>query len=165
MQMKVRVLGLDAHADTVAVAVAKPDGEVRSLEVIPNRAEPVRKLIRKLSPAKQLRACCEPGPTGYLLYWQLTEPGVECAAVAPSLVPGKAGDRVKADRRDVARLARCHRAGDLTAVGGCRGRSRRWPGRRICACTSAMPSWPPRQGPAQDHHRRRPRLVGRRIAR
>ncbi len=121
MQMKVRVLGLDAHADTVAVAVAKPDGEVRSLEVIPNRAEPVRKLIRKLSPAKQLRACCEPGPTGYLLYWQLTEPGVECAAVAPSLVPGKAGDRVKADRRDVARLARCHRAGDLSAVGGMPG--------------------------------------------
>ncbi len=75
---------------TVAVAVAEPDGEVRSLGVIPNRAESVRKLIRKLGPAEQLRACYEAGPTGYVLYWQLTELGVECTAVAPSLVPVKA---------------------------------------------------------------------------
>jgi transposase len=63
-----------------------------------------------------LRACYEAGPTGYVLYWQLTELGVECAVVAPTLVPVKAGDRVKTDRRDAAKLARCHRAGDLTPV-------------------------------------------------
>jgi hypothetical protein len=34
---KVRFLGLDVHADTIAVAVAEPDGEVRSLRIIPNR--------------------------------------------------------------------------------------------------------------------------------
>ena len=28
---KVRFLGLDVHAETIAVAVAEPDGEVRSL--------------------------------------------------------------------------------------------------------------------------------------
>ena len=28
----------------------------------------------------------------------------------------KAGDRVKTDRRDALKLARCHRAGDVTAV-------------------------------------------------
>ena len=116
MLKKVRVLGLDVHAETIAVAVAEPEGEVRSLGVIPDRAESVRKLIRKLGPAEQLRACYEAGPTGYVLYWQLTELGVECAVVAPSLVPVKAGDRVKTDRRDAAKLARCHRAGDLTAV-------------------------------------------------
>src|SRR5271166_2957642 len=32
------------------------------------------------------------------------------------LIPTKAGDRVKTDRRDAERLARCHRAGELTAV-------------------------------------------------
>jgi transposase len=42
--------------------------------------------------------------------------GVECAVVAPSLVPKKPGDRVKTDRRDALKLARCHRSGDLTAV-------------------------------------------------
>ncbi len=36
--------------------------------------------------------------------------------VAPSLVPVKAGDRVKTDRRDATKLARSYRAGDLTAV-------------------------------------------------
>ena len=116
MQKKVRFLGLDVHAETIAVAIAEPDGEVRSLGVITNRAEAVRKLIKKLGAAEQLRACYEAGPTGYTLYWQLTELGVECAVVAPTLVPVKAGDRVKTDRRDAAKLARCHRAGDLTAV-------------------------------------------------
>src|SRR3974377_2414336 len=42
--------------------------------------------------------------------------GVQCEVVAPTLVPIKAGDRVKTDRRDAERLARCHRNGDLTAV-------------------------------------------------
>ncbi|MGB9604661.1 MAG: IS110 family transposase [Bryobacteraceae bacterium] len=39
-----------------------------------------------------------------------------CEVVAPTLVPVKAGDRVKTDRRDAAKLARSFRAGDLTAV-------------------------------------------------
>ena len=99
-----------------AVAVAEQDGEVRSLGVIPNRAESVRKLLRKLGAGEHLRACYEAGPTGYALYWQLTELGVECTVVAPTLVPVKAGDRVKTDRRDAEKLARCHRAGELTAV-------------------------------------------------
>lgn len=116
MKEKVRFLGLDVHAETISVAVAEAEGEVRSLGVIPNRAESVRKLVKKLGPAEQLRACYEAGPTGYVLYWQLTELGVDCAVVAPTLVPTKAGDRVKTDRRDAAKLARCHRAGDLTGV-------------------------------------------------
>jgi transposase len=36
--------------------------------------------------------------------------------VAPSLIPKRAGERVKTDRRDAASLARLHRAGELTAV-------------------------------------------------
>lgn len=113
---KVRFLGLDVHAETIAVAVAEPDGEVRSLGIIPNREESVRKLIKKLGPAEQLQACYEAGPTGYVLYWQLTSLGVKCEVVAPTLVPVKPGDRVKTDRRDARKLAQSYRAGDLTAV-------------------------------------------------
>ena len=113
---KVRFLGLDVHAETIAVAIAEPEGEVRSLGTIANRAEAVRKLVRKLGPVEQLRACYEAGPTGYVLYWQLAELGVGCDVIAPTLVPIKAGDRVKTDRRDAERLARSLRAGDLTAV-------------------------------------------------
>jgi transposase len=113
---KVRFVGLDVHAETIAVAVAEPDGEVRTLGVIPNRVESVRRLIKQLGPAKQLRMCYEAGPTGYVLYWQLTALEVHCDVVAPTLVPVKAGDRVKTDRRDAVKLARSYRAGDLTPV-------------------------------------------------
>src|SRR5437762_10086700 len=116
MKEKVRFLGLDVHAETIAVAVAEHDGEVRSLGTIANREESIRKLVKKLGPVEQLRACYEAGPTGYILYWQLTQLGVECAVVAPTLVPVKASDRVKTDRRDAEKLARNHRSDDLTAV-------------------------------------------------
>jgi transposase len=110
------ILGLDVHADTIAVAIAEPDGSVRSLGTIANRAESIRKMVKKLGAAEQLRACYEAGPTGYVLYWQLAELGVACEVIAPTLVPMKAGDRVKTDCRNAERLARSHRSGDLTAV-------------------------------------------------
>jgi transposase len=113
---KVCFVGLDVHADTIAVAVAEPGGEVRWHGEIPNRLESVRKLMGKLGPGKEIRACYEAGPTGYVLYWQLMQLGVACEVIAPSLVPVKAGDRVKTDRRDAEKLARCYRAGELTAV-------------------------------------------------
>ena len=113
---RVKFVGLDVHAETIAVAVAEQDGEIRSLGVVPNREESVRKLVKKLGPVERLRFCYEAGPTGYALYWQLSQMGAQCAVVAPTLVPVKAGDRVKTDRRDALKLARNHRAGELTAV-------------------------------------------------
>ena len=78
--------------------------------------ESIRKLIGKLGPVKSLKCCYEAGPTGYVLYWQLTQLGVACEVIAPSLIPTKAGDRGKTDRRDAEKLARCYRAGELTPV-------------------------------------------------
>ena len=45
---KIRFVGLDVHAESIAVAVAEPNGEVRSLGLIPNRPESIRRLVRKL---------------------------------------------------------------------------------------------------------------------
>jgi transposase len=112
----IRYLGLDVDSEKIAVAVADPGGDVRSLGSIPNREESVRRLVKKLGPANRLRACYEAGPHGYGLYWQLSKLGVNCDVVAPTLVPVKSGDRVKTNRRDAEKLARCHRSGDLTAV-------------------------------------------------
>jgi len=118
MKKTTRYVGLDVHAQTIAIAVAEAgrDGEVRSLGTIPNTAEAVRKAIRRLGGVETLAVCYEAGPCGYVLYWQLTQLGVKCEVVAPTLVPTRSGDRVKTDRRDAEKLARCYRSGDLTAV-------------------------------------------------
>lgn len=116
MTKNTRFVGLDVHAKSIAVAVAELDGTERFVGKIPNKIESIRKLVKKLGPKEALRVCYEAGPCGYVLYWQLTEMGVDCEVIAPTLVPVKAGDRVKTDRRDALKLARCHRSGDLTAV-------------------------------------------------
>jgi transposase len=116
MEKDSRFVGLDVHAETIAVAVAEPTGEVRSWGTIPNTPEAVRRLVKRLGAPETLRVCYEAGPTGYVVYRQLTALGVPCAVIAPTLVPVKAGDRVKTDRRDAEKLARSYRSGDLTPV-------------------------------------------------
>src|SRR5258708_36732949 len=117
MNEKLRFLGLDVHAETIAVAVAEPNGEVRSLGMIANREDSIRKFIRKLDSPEHLRACYEAGPTGFVLYWQLTQLGVKCDVVAPSLVPKKPGDRVKTDRRDALKPWASQHTAELAGVG------------------------------------------------
>jgi transposase len=109
-------VGLDVHKATIAVAVAQGDGAPRSLGTIPNDPHAIAKLMRKLGPLARLRVCYEAGPCGYTVYRQLTTLGVACTVVAPTLVPVRAGDRVKTDRRDALKLARLFRSGELTAV-------------------------------------------------
>ena len=109
-------VGMDVHAETIAVAVAEGRNVVRSLGIIPNRPEAVRRLLGKLGDRSEIRVCYEAGPTGYALFWDLTRFGVHCDVIAPSLVPKKAGERIKTDRRDAEKLARSYRSGDLTSV-------------------------------------------------
>lgn len=112
-------VGLDVHKATISAAIAQGErgGEVRHWGTIPNRADYVRKLAEKLrGGGRQLHFCYEAGPCGYGLHRQLTELGHDCVVVAPSLIPVKAGDRVKTDRRDGIMLTKLHRAGELTAV-------------------------------------------------
>jgi transposase len=112
-------IGLDVHKATISVAVARGErgGEARHWGTIPNRPDHVRRLAEKLScDGQRLHFCYEAGPCGYGLHRQLTDLGYDCVVVAPSLIPVKAGDRVKTDRRDATMLAQLHRAGELTAV-------------------------------------------------
>jgi transposase len=100
----------------ITVAVAEAEGEPRSLGTIQNNPEAVRKLTARLGPVERLRVCYEAGLCGFMLYWQLLELGVPCAVIAPSLIPQRAGERVKTDRLDALRLVRCYRAGELVAI-------------------------------------------------
>lgn len=117
MTERTRFVGLDAHARTIAVAVAEEAGGPEGYGVIPNDPSSIRRLVGRLGgPGVRLVACYEAGPTGYPLHRQLESLGVDCMVVAPSLVPTRSGDRVKTDRRDALKLARLLRSGDLTSV-------------------------------------------------
>lgn len=110
----VRFVGLDVHADSIAIAVAEPGrGEPSNLATIPNDTVMLLKRLRQLG---RVRCCYEAGPTGFGLHRDLAAAGIDCIVVAPSLVPVRAGDHVKTDRRDAVKLARFLRSGDLTEV-------------------------------------------------
>src|SRR5919206_4934869 len=112
-------IGMDVHKDSIAVAYVAQDhgAEVTYLGTIGTRQCDIDQLVRKMqSKAKHLIFVYEAGPCGYWLYRYLTKKGYDCWVVAPSLIPKKAGDRVKTDRRDAIQLARLARSGDLTVV-------------------------------------------------
>jgi transposase len=101
----------------VAVAETGRTGEVRFLGDVENSPLPIERTIKRLAERyARLHVCFEAGPTGYGLYRQVEALGHDCVVVAPALIPKRAGERVKTNRRDAVTLARLHRAGELTAV-------------------------------------------------
>ena len=118
MNKVIHYLGLDVHKDSIAVSIAPAHStEVRRYGIIGGTLTAVDKLVKKLSSANvELRLVYEAGPCGFVLCRHLRAKGLFCEVVAPSLIPRKASDRVKTDRRDADQLARLHRAGELTAI-------------------------------------------------
>ncbi len=115
----IKYIGLDVHKKFITIAIAdeKRDGEVRIYGNIDYNMKQLDKFIRKqISQGAELKFVYEAGPCGYALYRHLSGNGIDCTVVAPSQIPQKSGDRIKNDRRDAIKLARLHRAGELTAV-------------------------------------------------
>jgi transposase len=113
-------VGMDTSKNTIMAAVLWPDQEVPVTERIASDELPVRRLLERVAVKaggrQQVRCCYEAGPAGYDLYRLVDSMGIGCEVVAPSLIPKGSGERVKTDKRDAVRLARLHRAGELTAV-------------------------------------------------
>ncbi len=103
-------IGLDVHKDTIAVAVLRPGATEVDERTIPDTPEAIRKLLRPYQDPSTLRVCYEAGPTGYDTHRLITSLGHTCAVIAPSLIPRRAGVRVKTDRTD-ARIAAPHAGG------------------------------------------------------
>ena len=130
MKKELLFAGLDVHAKNITIALAEDPrkdsvhaagggGEARLYGTIPNDLHALEKVFAKLGkahPGVELRVCYEAGPTGFVLARRLAQLKIACTIVAPSLIPTKSGERIKTDRRDALKLARLHRAGELTAV-------------------------------------------------
>ena len=118
MNKVIHYIGLDVHKESIAVSIAPAHStEVRRYGIIGGTLAAVDKLIKKLSlEGVELRLVYEAGPCGFVLCRHLRAKGLHCEVVAPSLIPKKASDRVKTDRRDADQLARLHRAGELTTI-------------------------------------------------
>jgi transposase len=120
--MKKLYIGIDAHKESNLVALAlagraEPELYGKVTTDIPRFIKVLRKIMDKYGMSKEeIALCYEAGPTGFVLARRLRELGFTCEVVAPSLIPTRASDRVKTDRRDARKLAGLFRAGELTYV-------------------------------------------------
>lgn len=118
MKQYSKFIGLDVHKADISVGIANEGrGEAIYYGTIENKAHAYLKLAKRLSKGEEaILFCYEAGPCGYEVYRQLVKSGYDCVVIAPSLIPKKAGDKVKTDRRDAVGLARLLRAGELTPI-------------------------------------------------
>jgi transposase len=114
MQSTMTKVGLDVHAEQTRAAVLDPvTGELKHRRLA-GAPLAVLDFLAELAPGST--AVYEAGPSGFELARAARERGLDLRVVAPGLIPRKAGDRVKTDRRDAVRLARLLAAGELTFV-------------------------------------------------
>ena len=111
-------VGLDVHKDTIAIAAAQAGERTpgRSVGGIAHDVPKLLKALARLGKAEEVHIVYEAGPTGYGLQRKLSAKGYRCEVIAPSMIPKRAGDRIKTDRRDAQRLAELSRAGELQVV-------------------------------------------------
>lgn len=113
----ITIVGLDVHKETIVAAVLPAGAEsVTRRATIENTPKALEKLVRQVTVAGPVEFVYEAGPCGYDTHRQITKLGHSCTIIAPALTPVRPGDRVKTDGRDAEKLARLHRAGELTAV-------------------------------------------------
>lgn len=110
-------VGMDVHKESIDITLAEFGGEVSRLgQIGGDRASLLKMVRRQQSKGHALVFVYEAGPCGFWIYREITALGLTCMVVSPALVPKRAGDHVKTDRRDSERLASLARAGELEAI-------------------------------------------------
>ena len=90
-------------------------GEFKEFVCKPDFGMLRRKLLQHF-PGAEIKLCYEACHIGYPLYRQLTNDGIYCDVIAPSLIPSQPGRRVKTDRLDALKLAEYYAKGLLTPI-------------------------------------------------
>jgi transposase len=109
-------VAIDQHKLSLVAATLPAPGGQPEVVRLENTERAIRRFIERLGGPEGLAVAYEAGPGGYQLHRLLSGMGVACDVIAPSLIPIRAGDRVKTDRRDAMKLVRLYRAGELSFV-------------------------------------------------
>jgi transposase len=110
------IIAFDQHAATTVAAVLLPSQRTPALHALSSDSRTILRFVERVHGPGALACCYEAGPCGFELQRALTARGIRCEVIAPALIPRRAGDRVKTDRRDAGQLAVLYRAGALTAI-------------------------------------------------
>jgi transposase len=110
------IIAFDQHAATTVAAVLLPSERTPALQSMTSDTGTIVRFVARLRGPGPVHCCYEAGPCGFELQRALAVHEVPCDVIAPALIPRRAGDRVKTDRRDAAQLAILYRAGALTPI-------------------------------------------------
>ncbi|MEM7182729.1 MAG: IS110 family transposase [Spirochaetota bacterium] len=113
---QIAYLGMDVHKNSITLAlITKKSKTEEFTKKIENNITILTKLVKKLYKQYHLRVCYEAGGCGFTIYRKLTDIGIDCIVVAPSLIPEiKKG--LKTDKIDAIKLASLLKADMLTSI-------------------------------------------------
>ncbi len=109
-------VAIDQHKLSLVAATLPATGGEPEVLRVESTERAIRRFIDRLDGPEGLAVAYEAGPGGFQLFRLFSSMGVACDVIAPSLIPVRAGDRVKTDRRDAKKLVRLYRAGELSFV-------------------------------------------------
>jgi transposase len=110
------IIAFDQHAATTVAAVLLPGHRTPAFHTLTSDSATILRFVERVRRQGPVACCYEAGPCGFELQRALSGREVGCDLIAPALIPRRAGDRVKTDRRDAGQLAVLYRAGALTAI-------------------------------------------------
>lgn len=110
------LVALDVHKLSIAAATLPPTGGQPEIHRAETTEKAIRRFVARLGGPEGLAVCYEAGPGGFALWRLLSSIGVACDVIAPSLIPVRADDRVKTDRREAQKLVTLYCGGLLRFV-------------------------------------------------
>jgi len=116
MLQSTTIIAFDQHAATTVAAVLLAGQGTPALHSLSSDSATILRFVERLRREGAVQCCYEAGPCGFELQRALVGHDVPCDVIAPALIPRRAGDRIKTDRRDAGQLAILYRAGALTPI-------------------------------------------------